>query len=81
MYVNSYKVTVKTLGGTTIVFDDAVDAGSGAAAYAALDGGYDIKAYVSGNLNIVPFHAVDSAVIEVTRSEQEEPADETCVTE
>lgn len=80
MYANSYKVTVKTLGGTSLVFDDSVDAGAGASAYGAVDNGQDIKANISGKLNIVPFHAVDSVVVEVTRSEVDAPADETCVT-
>lgn len=81
MYSNSYKVTVKTLGGTSVVFNDASDTGAGAAAYAALDMQSDIKAYVSSKLNIIPFNAVDSAVVEVTRSEAEDPEDETCVAE
>lgn len=81
MYANSYKVTVKTLGGNTIVFDDSTDTGAGAAAYGALDNGQDIKANVSAKLNIVPFNAVDSAVVEVTRSEVDDPTDETCVTD
>lgn len=81
MYANSYEVTVKTLGGTTVVFNDAVDAGAGAAAYGAIDNQADIKANVSGNLNIIPFHAVDSVVIELTRSEVDDPTDETCVVE
>jgi len=78
MYANSYKVTVKTLGGTTLVFNDSVDAGAGASAYGAVDNGQDIKALISGNLNIVPFNAVDSVVVEVTRSETDDPTDETC---
>lgn len=78
MYANSYKVTVKTAGGNTVVFNDAVDAGAGASAYGAVDNGQDIKANVSGKLNIVPFHAVDVVEVEVTRSEVDDPTDETC---
>lgn len=81
MYVNSYKVTVKTSGGATLVFDDSVDAGAGAAAYGAVDNGHDIKANISGVLNIVPFGSIDYVTVEVTRSEETDPEDKTCVTE
>ena len=81
MYANSYKVTVKTAGGSTVVFNDATDAGAGASAYGAVDTGIDIKANVSGKLNIIPFHAVDTVVVEITRSEVDDPTDETCVVE
>lgn len=81
MYVNSYEVTVKTAGGATLVFDDSVDAGAGASAYGAVDNGQDIKANISGVLNIVPFGSIDYVTVEVTRSSETDPEDETCVTE
>lgn len=82
IYKNSYKVVIKTLGGTEVTANDATVAGVGSSAMAALMNGQDV--YVldgNGGGTFIPFHAVESAVVTLTRSEAEAPADETCVTE
>lgn len=83
IYTNSYKVTVNTVcGSDPFEFDDAVDAGSGASAYASLQAKEAIEAYITDDgstaLVIIPYEAVCNAVIEVTRTETEAPEDETC---
>lgn len=84
MYVNQYTVAVKTLGGTTVTFADSTDAGAGAAAYDSVLKGKDIHANVtSGETTteyVIPFNAIDSATVTLSRTTAEDPVDSTCTT-
>lgn len=81
IYTNSYSVTIKTLGGTTVTANDATIAGVGASAWACIQAGEDVQIQTADGYTFVPFHAIDSVTVTITRSEAEEPEDETCVVE
>lgn len=70
----SYSVAIKTLGGTS----KTVTGDAGAAAYSALGTHADIVIREEGSVTIIPFHAVDSAVVTITTSTVDDPTDNTC---
>ena len=81
MWKNSYKVDVTTSGGYTASFDDSANTGQGSAAYASVMSGQDIHGIVEDNEIVIPFHAVDHAVITFSRTEVDKPVDDMCVVE
>lgn len=70
----SYSVALKTLGGTT----KTVSGDAGAAVFSALGAQQDLKIKEEGGWTIIPFHAVDSAVVTITNSTVDDPVDATC---
>lgn len=74
MKKSQYKVVVTTKGGYTGTYDDSVTAGVGSAVNAALNAKQDIRTAT----DIIPFHAVDHAVITFTLAEVDKPEDPTC---
>lgn len=80
-YKNSIKVEITTGAGYTATADDATLAGVGAAAYADLHAKNDLCIQTADGEIHIPYHAVDHAIITITREETEDPADPTCVTE
>lgn len=81
IYNNSYNVTIKTIGGTTVTANDATIAGVGASAWASIQAKEDVTIQTADGYTFVPFHAIDSVTVTITRAEAEEPEDETCVTD
>lgn len=76
------KVTITLIGGGTVVYDDAVVAGSGTSAATSI-AAYEMVVGPAGEQKIktyVPFHAIAKAEIVTTTSEAEAPEDGTCVT-
>lgn len=84
MYENLVQVEVFTTGGANILFDDASDPGAGSSAYAALTncaaiiGNGVVGDAESSVLVVIPYAAVDHAIINVAHEEVEDPDDETC---
>lgn len=74
------KVDVTTIGGFTKTADDSVLAGQGTAAYGALENGRDIIVADATEKTIIPFSAVDHAVVTLTLTQAQDPVDPTCVT-
>lgn len=79
MFKNQYTVTVKTVGGATVEFQDATAEGSAAAVLASLEAGQKIDAYAGETRYIIPYESVDNATVAFTRTETDKPADPTCV--
>lgn len=79
MYVTKTKVVITTIGGFSATADDAVSAGQGTGAYNALEMKRDVKILAENEITFIPYHAVDHAIITITRSEEEDPVDDTCV--
>ena len=80
-YQNSIKVEITTGGGYSTTADDATIAGVGAVAWADLQSQKDLIIQTATGWEFVPFHAVDHAIVTMTRSEVEDPDDPTCVTD
>lgn len=78
IYKNQIKVVVTTQGAYTATFDDSANAGVGASAYAALQAHQDIVGVVGDDTIFIPFEAVDHAVVTISRTQVEKPADEMC---
>lgn len=76
------KVTITLISGGTVVYDDAVAAGSGTSAATSIEAHEMVIGPVGENKikTYVPFHAIAKAEIEFTTSEVEAPTDDTCVT-
>lgn len=70
----SYSVALKTLGGTT----KNVTGDAAAAVYSALGQQNDLVIREEGTVTIIPFHAVDSAVVTITSASVDDPTDATC---
>lgn len=77
----SVKAVITTIGGFEYTADDASTPGLGTAAYASLQAERTIVGNEDGTITIIPWHAVDHAVITVTRTSEEAPEDPTCVEE
>jgi hypothetical protein len=79
MFKNEYSVEITTSGGYTVTADDATLAGSGSAAMVCLENATDVKIPTATGSTIIPFHAVDHAIVTLTRTTVADPADPTCV--
>lgn len=81
-YEMKVKVDVTTKAGFTATADDAVAKGQGTAAYGVLQSiNTEMRNVVISdgtNETIIPFHAVDHAVVTKTRTSVADPADDTC---
>lgn len=73
------KVDVTTIGGFSKTADDAVLAGQGTAAYGAVENGRDVIVADATEKIIIPYHAIDHAVVTLTLSTVDDPKDDTCV--
>lgn len=80
-YQNQIKVVITTGAGYEATADDAVVAGVGSSTWATLVNQGDVQIPNGGEIIFIPFHAVDHAVVTITRTEVEDPEDPTCVTE
>lgn len=78
-YQNSIKVEITTFGGYSTTADDATISGVGAVAWADLQSQKDLTIQTATGWDFIPFHAVDHAIVTMTRSEGEDPEDPTCV--
>ena len=74
------KVDVTTIGGFTKTADDAVLAGQGTAAYGAIENGRNVIVADATEKTIIPFRAIDHAVVTLTLTQEQDPVDPTCVT-
>lgn len=79
MYVNEYSVEITTSGGYTTTADDAAVAGAGSAAMTCLENAQDVKIPTGTGSIIIPYSAVDHAVVTLTRTSVADPTDPTCV--
>lgn len=75
---NKYSVEITTGGGYTATADDAVTDGVGSSARSLLAAGADITIATATGEIFIPFHAVDHAVITLTRTDDPDPVDPTC---
>lgn len=73
-----YSVAIKTLGGNEFTIADTSSSNSGSAALASIEAKADIRTEASGTITIIPYHAIDSAVVTVTSSSTERPEDANC---
>ena len=70
----SYSVAIKTLGGTT----KNVTGDAAASVFSALGAQQDLKIKETNGWTIIPFHAVDSAVVTISTESVDDPVDATC---
>ena len=81
-YVMNVKVDVTTKAGFTATADDAVVKGQGTAAYGVIQSiNTEMRNVVISdgtNETIIPFHAIDHAVVTKTRSTVQDPQDIIC---
>lgn len=80
-YQNQIKVEITTGAGFTATADDSVTFGVGSSAWATLQAQCDVQIMGDGEITFIPFHAVDHAIVTITRTEVEDPEDPTCVTD
>lgn len=81
MKQTSISVVITTLGGNEFTFADSVSPGLGVAALYALERGQDVIGTAEGSKIIVPYHAIDNAVVTMSTETAEDPEDDTCVVE
>lgn len=77
----SVQAVITTIGGFEYTADDATTPGVGTAAYGSLMAERTIIGNDSGTITIIPWHAVDHAVVTITRTSEEAPEDPTCIVE
>lgn len=73
-----YSVAVTTLGGNEFTIADTSSSNSGSAAVAAIEHKADIRTEESGTITIIPYHAIDNAVVTVSSSSADYPVDANC---
>lgn len=78
MTKQNVKVVITTEAGFEVTADDAAKAGQGTAAYGALDNGRDIRVDNGTEITFVPYGAVDHAVVTLTQTTVDAPADANC---
>lgn len=81
IWQNNYKVEITTGAGFTATADDAVTPGQGGSAWTALQGRMDVIIQGESETTFIPFHAVDHAIVTLTREEVDAPDDAACVQE
>ena len=81
-YKNYVKVDVTTKAGFTATADDSVVEGQGTAAYGVIQSiNTEMRNVVISdgtNETIIPFHAIDHAIVTKTRTEVADPTDDIC---
>lgn len=81
-YEMSVKVDITTKSGFTATADDAVKKGQGTSAYGVIQSiNTEMRNVVISdgtNETIIPFHAIDHAVVTKTRSQVADPTDDIC---
>ena len=77
---HTYEVTVNTIGGGTFTATDTDDSRAGYAAYQYILHGDTVKIPGENSDTLIPYHAIDYAVVTDTTS-TEEYTDDTCVEE
>lgn len=85
MYVNQITVVVNTLANQQFTFADADGYNAGSAALQALEAEEQIDAVLVGDDGnsecIIPYDAVDYAVVTMTRTQVADPVDANCATD
>lgn len=80
MFKQQVKVEITTSANFTATADDAVRSGQGTAAYGAIENHRDVIIDAGTTKTIIPYGAIDHAVVTLTMSEVADPEDPTCVT-
>lgn len=86
MYKTTYQLTVgDSTHSTTVFVDDAPTVGAASAALAQIKACRDVDSVIPGDnaavVMIIPYHAIEYAMVEPTRTEVEDPTDDTCITD
>lgn len=74
-------VVITTQGNYSVTADDATVAGQGTAAYTALENHRDVIVKGEEDIKVIPFAAIDHAVVTLTSSTVDDPTDEMCPAE
>lgn len=74
------RVVITTFGGFTYTADDAVKKGQGTSVAIALENGRDIHSASADDseITVIPFRAIDHAVITKQMTDVADPADDIC---
>ena len=71
-------VVITTQGNYSVTADDATVAGQGTAAYTALENHRDVVVKGEEDIKVIPFDAIDHAVVTLTSATVDDPTDEMC---
>lgn len=78
MTKTQYSVDITTKGGYNVVADDAVVEGAGSAANIQIEQMQDIKFATATGFTVIPYHALDHAIVTVSIATVVDPVDPTC---
>ena len=83
MYKTTYEIVIALVDGSEPVplADDGDATGLASAALAQAKACRDIDIYANGIGVIVPYHSIDYIAVTPTRTEVEDPTDDTCITD
>lgn len=83
MYKTNYRLSVVLAADSAIsAFEDSQEhPGAATAALAQIKSCRDVDSVGEEANTIIPYHAIDYAVVEATRSEESDPVDDNCITD